>query len=473
MSAITKTKPKRSTEATPAKIKLLKQLNKYEYAVQVRVMRNGVNRNKWDFQNLDRHYQSFAGAPILIAYVAGNVGDGHNSEMKTDFATGERYQSFTSATSERPVGYLSTDTKDLWLEEEGGYTWLVAKGIIWRYYAMELVKKIERIGTMDVSAEVNSLEEYDKDGILEITNWDGLGVTILGDHVDPAIPGSNIKKMATYREETEEIRRHVASLAQKGNTNKEPQKIKKGVKKLMAENKTLAKMLAKKFPDFRVLAYSEDGNNVCLMSKDDCEFFSYAFAETDKGEVIADRIKPATLSTTVDVGGETLYVAPVKIYDELSARNNALTAEVEKANQKISELDDKIRKMSEAERARRIKASKAAALAQLNDINASREECEQIEEACINGVIEAAERGDFVECENENCEWVGEEKVCSAVRDIAMQRQIEMDKERLAQRNNAKSKNYVFESIKNNKSAGEDSLEALYNRLNKNKGVNE
>ena len=474
MSSFRKKTPSRTVES-PLNIKFLRQINQYEYAVELRIMRDGVNENKWDFQNISSYYKTFAGCPILIAYIGNSIGDGHNSDTKVDFKTGERYQSYTSATAERIVGYITSGKNDIRLEEHGGYLWLYAKGVIWTMYARELVDKIENMGAMNVSAEINSLSEYEKDGILYITEWHGLGVTILGDHVSPAIPGSNIRKMEAYQKQLSEMKRYVASLkAQKGD-NSEPQKNTQttGVKKSMFVNKTLEKMLSKKFPDFKVLAYSEDGNRVCLMSKDSCEMFGYAFEDSDKGEVIAERIKPVTLSSTVDFGGSTLTVSAGRIYDELTERNNNLNGELERANKKINSLEERIDTMNSVERSRRIKASKAAAIAQLSEINASRDEDEKIEEACINEVIEAAEKGGFVDCENENCEWTGDEKACSAVRDIAMKRQMEMDRERLIKRNNAVSKNYVFEKYQNSKSDSGDSLEALYNRLvNKNKGVN-
>ena len=35
-------------------IRFLRKLNKYEFAVEIRVMREGLNNNKWDYRNLRR-----------------------------------------------------------------------------------------------------------------------------------------------------------------------------------------------------------------------------------------------------------------------------------------------------------------------------------------------------------------------------------------------------------------------------------
>ena len=37
---------------------VLQRINQYEFAVQIRMMREGVNRNKWDYRNLDTYYKT-------------------------------------------------------------------------------------------------------------------------------------------------------------------------------------------------------------------------------------------------------------------------------------------------------------------------------------------------------------------------------------------------------------------------------
>ena len=180
---------------------VLQRINQYEFAVQIRMMREGVNRNKWDYRNLDTYYKTFVGQPILCAYVNGKIGDGHNMREKTNRETGDRYYSFTDATSERIVGTLSNDIEDFSIVEENGEKWLVAEGRLWEFYAPELVQKIIRTGRMDVSVET-LVEDSQKDGDIEVfTKWTGLGVTILGDDVMPAIPNASIKALELLKDE--------------------------------------------------------------------------------------------------------------------------------------------------------------------------------------------------------------------------------------------------------------------------------
>lgn len=92
-------------------MKVLQQLNPYTFAVEIAIMREGVNSNRWDYRNLEKHYKTFIGQPILIAYVNGKIGDGHN--MRTVYqANGEQAFTFTDGTAERIIGTLSEDERD-------------------------------------------------------------------------------------------------------------------------------------------------------------------------------------------------------------------------------------------------------------------------------------------------------------------------------------------------------------------------
>ena len=124
-------------------LRVLRRVNKYEFAVELEVMREGINQNRWDYRNMAENYLSFLGQPILVAYVNGQIGDGHNTREKMNPRTGEMYQSFTDATSERIVGALSEDPAEFSLVEKDGQTWLRAQGKLWSFYAPELGEKTQ------------------------------------------------------------------------------------------------------------------------------------------------------------------------------------------------------------------------------------------------------------------------------------------------------------------------------------------
>lgn len=192
--------PKHNSEWL-GQLRVLQRVGEYEFAVELDIMRDGVNKNGWDYRNLEAHYKTFAGTPILIAYIGRQVGDGHNSEEVIDPATGQRYRSYMGATCERIVGMVSEDEGDITLLAQGGHTWIRAKGRIWTFYAPEVTEKIVRTGRMEVSAETNVLEEHKEGNIDVFTKWAGLGVTILGDAVAPAIPGASIRALAAMEQE--------------------------------------------------------------------------------------------------------------------------------------------------------------------------------------------------------------------------------------------------------------------------------
>lgn len=69
-------------------------MNKYEFAVELEVMREGMNRNRWNYRNMQDNYLTFLGTPILVAYVNGQVGDGHNMREKVNPRTGRGIPEF-------------------------------------------------------------------------------------------------------------------------------------------------------------------------------------------------------------------------------------------------------------------------------------------------------------------------------------------------------------------------------------------
>ena len=204
-------------------LRVLEKINDYEFAVSLRIMRSGLNRNRWDYQNVDKYYLSFLGQPILCAFPNGRVGLGHEMEEKID-ENGEPYYSFVGANSEKIVGTISEKKEDIQLVEEDGETWVVAKGRLFAFYAKELVDYIVNQGSMEVSAETEVYESH-MDGDIEVfTKWAALGVTCLGSGVAPAIPGARIQEFAALSDEFKRVCLKAASYIQ-GDSVQEEEKI--------------------------------------------------------------------------------------------------------------------------------------------------------------------------------------------------------------------------------------------------------
>ena len=178
-----------------------------ETKVELLLLNSKNNRNDWRYENLKEHLSAFARTPILISYKNGQLGAGH--EMDESWSLdGKRRQSFMSETAERMVGVLGGE-KDIRLETIDGTEWVIGRGVIYSFYAPELVDRLKGTGTfmgvrqdgekMDGSMSISIetlVDEYHKEKNIEVyTKYRILGTTILGDPVSPAVENANIRAL--------------------------------------------------------------------------------------------------------------------------------------------------------------------------------------------------------------------------------------------------------------------------------------
>ena len=409
----------RRPERDMGQIRVLQKTGNHEFAVELWLMREGVNRNNWSYKNLDKYHKTFAGRPILIAYVNGKIGDGHNSRTKTDLRTGETYNSYTDATAERIVGTLSDDPQDVTLEQRDGNTWIRAKGKLFAFYNRELTDHIVRTGRMDVSVETLVSESHMEDKVEVMTAWEGLAVTILGAGVAPAIPGASIAKLAAMQEEFKTLKLRAASL----NNTKNP---KKGVERTM--NKRAAEALAPKFEGYKIVALSEDGMHVGLIDVAGSAY-TYAFNADDHGAVNMARLKPAHLTASFSFGEDAEEV--VEVSDLIDHACSSVRAEGESAaqlRQQLEQANARIGEMEKAERARRLNAAKSAVAATLEAFNANREH--KVGAEAVQSVAASVEAGAYENSCDKDGAWIGDRMVRDAVLAICAAAVMEDDKKR-------------------------------------------
>lgn len=397
---------------------VLQRINQYEFAVEIKVMREGINRNRWDYRNLDKYYETFLGQPILCAFVHGKIGDGHNMKERTNLETGEKYYSFTDATAERIVGALSVDKEDFSITDIDGEKWLVAKGRLWEFYAPELVEKIIRTGQMDVSAETMVEDSY-QDGDIEVfTKWTGLGVTILGDDVQPAIPNASIKALELLNAEFAEAKLKAASYEQQESDQPHNNSIKtQGEKRMIILNPRECSVLQDTyFSAYKVLSAMHDEENketlVCLMS-DDGSTYSYIKAD-EETTIQPEKIKRISVNSSVNFEGErTMAIDAFEMMRSLSAKVEVLTGEKKDAEERANQAEANLKAMQEAEKNRRKKAAKAAAKSALEKFNESAE-CE-VDEKVLEDINACIDNGEYDDCVNANNEWDGDVRAMNAV----------------------------------------------------------
>nr|DAR47072.1 MAG TPA: hypothetical protein [Caudoviricetes sp.] len=453
-----KTKAVPATRGVCGTLNVLQKLNEYEFGVELWVMREDLNRNNWSYQNLDKYYRTFVGQPILVAYIGNQVGDGHNMAKRRNPATGEEFYSFMDGTAERIVGTLSEDEKDFTLVERDGHTWLKAKGRLFAFYAPELVAKIVKQGTMDVSAETEVTESHKEGDVDVFTKWTGLGVTILGDKVNPAIPGASIAKLAAMQEEFKTLKLRAAALhtaAEDGSAKLKQ----KGLRRTM--NKRMMEQMQTRFPNHKVLSMSEDGMNVALLDASG-NLFGYTFNADDNGEVAERKIAPLTAAHVVlTVGDVELNADVADVVDYTVAATKTTDGSVKQLSDELASAKEQIRAMQEAENLRRVEACKATAKATLASFNANR--ADKVAEDAIKAIETDIEGGVYTNCADKDGKWTGEEQVRRAVLAVCGEAVMEADRKQAESHKNA----YAWNNAKNSGGA-ESGIAGMLSRIGKN-----
>lgn len=400
------------------RLKVLEAVNRKLYRVEIWALNDRVNRNGWKYINLESHLPEFQNIPILTAYLRDGkvIGDGHNFDMRIDPKTGEQYASFTGADSERIVGWIPKDA-NIRIEPEGDTKWVVVTGYLWTWYSRELVEKIAgQGGGMEVSIETLVTKEHREDGYDVEEEYVVLGVTVLGDGVSPAVAGASIKSLAELRSSMkDEILKAASYVGEKEpETQKTTKKPKERTKITMIPTMRQLQEAGKAFEGYTCVGLSEDGMRVALLSAENAPFF-YAFSETDKGNVIPERIKAASALVTFKADEQETEASLDAVM--APALNSLKTAEerVKDLEAENKTLTEKLEAMEKREKARRLQAAKDAAKNALAAFNADRE-CER--QVCEDALCELNKRiecGEFSECVDKECNWIGDQAVAKEV----------------------------------------------------------
>lgn len=414
------------------RLKVLEAVNRKLYRVEIWALNDKVNRNGWKYINLESHLKEFQDIPILTAYLRNGkvIGDGHNFDMRIDPKTGEEYASFTAADAERIVGWVPKDS-NIRIEPEGETKWVVVTGYLWTWYARELVEKIAgQGGGMEVSIETLVTREHREDGYDVEEEYVVLGVTVLGDGVAPAVAGASIKSLAEMREG---MKNEILKAASYIGETDEPQAAtqentnpKERMRKTMIPTMRQLQEAGKAFKGYTCVGLSEDGKTVALLSAQNAPF-SYVYTDSDQGNVIPERIKAANAIVTFTTEDGEAEAA----LDNVIAHVNARMAETEKANENLTaenkRLTEKLEGMEKREKARRLQAAKDAAKAALDKFNANRDEDRKFNCDILEGLNSRIDAGEFTECEDKECNWVGDKMVANEVAVLCMAEQAKQD----------------------------------------------
>lgn len=455
-------------------LKVMDTENPKIYRVRIMALNSEVNRNGWQYINLEQHLGEFRDIPILTAYVGGGlvIGDGHNYNMKRDPKTGEEYASFTASDAERIVGWVPKDA-NIRIENIDGIDWVVVDAAIWRWYAKELVDQIAvQGGMMDVSIETLVTDERQgEDGVDIEEKYLVLGITILGNGVEPAVAGANIRTLSELSELRSNMAENIlkaASYARKETSDNEPNNNEtKGVKKRMTyfSRKELAE-LGKKFPDFKVLAAVQDENGairVCLMAKD----ASTSMYKMDSREdtIVPEKFQRVSAKVNFDIGEDcdNAEIDACEMTEEMAAEVAEACDNAQKLEAQLNAANERIKAMEAAERVRRVAAAKAAAKAALDAKNANRQAKAKFDESILAPINADIDAGKYTEKVNADGQWIGDAEVEMRVKAACADAQEEMDRKA----REASETTFAYEKFLSKKGNEPDSIESILSGLDK------
>lgn len=407
--------------------------------VEVLLLNSDVNRNDWQYLNLDEHRKLFANTPILVAYRGKQVGDGHNFE-KVRNPDGSVTASFMSATAERIVGWFR-DESDIRIETIDDKKWIVGIGYIWKWYAQELVAKLrgQGRGNGDMSVSIETLiDEMHKNGSTEVyTKYQILGTTILGDDVDPAVAGASIRALSVIGTAgIHEMTLRVASAnpqAENGNGNDSR-------KDNTIMNVKKIKEIEAKFPGYRFLA--ANGMNIALQSSEG--YFALASFKEENGDILPGAKTDAEAFVVVGEGDNAVRMNFAELHAEDAQKIADLTAKLEAAESERSTALKTLEDMKKRESERRKEACRNAIQ---NCFNEFKEACDaSFDEKLCDEFLTDEKLCEYAEMEDKDGKFCGD---AAAVRDVSAKcaKVMKDDAKERKARENAKNKNkFVWEN---------------------------
>ena len=459
-------------------IRNLQKKSEFIYEVEIWLLNDITNRNGWRYTDLQGNKDQFVGTPILIAYTneGRNIGDGHNFEWSIDPATGEHRPSFTGAESERIVGALSDNAADIRIVERDDINWVVGKGFLWRWYAMELVDKIEQDAlqgrSMSISIETLVTDYHlDEDGTEIEDEYIILGTTILGDGVMPAVADARVVALQDMQEQFNELKVRAASYIEKDNGSgaepevdepaepePEPQTntVQKGLNRVSVFDKSQLADLTERFDGYTVLAACQESDviNVCLMAADG-SVAAYTMGSADE-TIMPEKITKVNAQVVVTFGEEQSVIFDAcELTGQMAEELAVAKSELEVANNSLKENASAMNAMREVENKRRVQAAKEKAAATLAAFNANR--VDKVAESVLESVNSDIEAGVYTNSVDADGLWVGEEAVENAVLAACAKADIEVQK--------AKNNGFVWTSTNKGVVADDGSLAAMLNKL--------
>lgn len=390
--------------------------NKKNYKVQLMLLNEITNRNKWRYTRVAEHIYEANDIPLLYSAFDGKIGNSHDFEIIED-EKGNRYASFIGAKSEHPYGWIPSiinGKSNAHIENIDGVDWLVATAYLPSYYNVEMIKELETNGNqMPISIEtLVTLSHYEGD-VEVMDKYSIIGVTILGVDVRPAVANAKVRKLSANGETFQEIKLRVASLADEFNNEPQTQKEKnkeKGVVKQMAKKTLHIEDVKSKFPNHTVLGVN--GQTVAMLNeKGRC--CSYTFG--DKEETVApEKIEEIAVNAVFGDGDNAVSIPVEQLILTAQAKVNAAEKALQEKTEQCANLEAKVNEMTEAEKKRRQKLVKDAIKNELAENRKAYENDADIDEHLCDEMLTDESINNYAAME-ENGEFCGDSKARDAV----------------------------------------------------------
>ena len=202
--------------------------------VKIKVMHDGENKkgSKISLDTIKSAEETIKNTPILAHILEdGSDFDEHNMKLKKEDGQ------YKLVYVEKPIGVIPTDTEISYETYDEGKTYFTVTGYIWTRYSNEGYNIIQDSESKGVSMEIEILDGGidEDDDLYEIRKFNFLGVTVLGDHVEPGMYETKLEKYSLsklYKEELEDIYKEIYSL----NNKEEEVDIVENDKKTTVEN---------------------------------------------------------------------------------------------------------------------------------------------------------------------------------------------------------------------------------------------
>ena len=161
--------------------------------VNVLVMHDGINYNHSSFSKdvMDEAKETLKNIPILAYIKEDENGDidfaGHEMQVKLEENKDGELE-YKVRYLERPIGVIP-ETNDYHYQERDGKTYVACKGYLWKEYLNSGIDILKENSIKGVSMEiiVDDGGFNDKTDAYEISKYRYLGITVLGDDIQPAM----------------------------------------------------------------------------------------------------------------------------------------------------------------------------------------------------------------------------------------------------------------------------------------------